>query len=148
MAIQVEVHNRSFLIPEAADPCDFWTSYFKKLKHEVGQENAKMLWLLTWKSNGSTVCTTSPNFNKWMLKNDLDVSTMATRSIADISEIGGNIFGLGKSLTKVLSIGIPIVLVVMLITILVMLRNTTKNADITDLAQLTPVGRTAKLLGK
>ncbi|TGV03637.1 hypothetical protein [Flavivirga rizhaonensis] len=151
MAIQVEVDNRSFLIPEATDPCDFWTSYFKELKREVDQDNAKMLWLLTWKSTGSATCTTSPNFNKWMLKNNLDVSNMATRSIADISEIGGNLFGLGKNLTKVLFIGIPIVLVVVLIVFLVMLRNTTKNADITDLTQLTPIGRlghTAKLLSK
>lgn len=148
MAKQVTIQNTSFLIPEADDPCDFWTSYYAKLKKEVGQDNAKMLWLVTWKTNGSALCTTSPSFNKWLLKNELDVSNMATRSIADISEIGGNIFGLGKSLTKILSIGVPVILTITLILIVVVLRNSAKNADITDLAMLTPAGRATKLLGK
>ena len=34
MAIQVNLDNRIFLIPEVDDPCDFWTSYFGKLKSE------------------------------------------------------------------------------------------------------------------
>ena len=37
MAIQVNIDNRIFLVPEADDPCDFWTSYFAKLKSELGQ---------------------------------------------------------------------------------------------------------------
>ncbi|WP_010178107.1 hypothetical protein [Aquimarina agarilytica] len=148
MAIQINIENRIFLVPEADDPCDFWTSYFTKLKSELGQENAKMIWLITWKSNGSTSCTTSPNFNKWLHKNNLDVSNMATRTIADISEIGGNIFGLGKNLTKILSIGVPVILAVVLVGIIVLLRNTSKNADLSDVAMLTPAGRGLKLLGK
>jgi hypothetical protein len=148
MAIQVNIDNRIFLVPEADDPCDFWTSYYAKLKRELGKENAKMVWLITWKSNGSASCTTSPNFNKWLNQNNLDVSNMATRTIADLSEIGGNLFGLGKNLTKILSIGVPIILAVTLIGIIAMLRNTTKNADVSDLAMLTPAGRGLKLLGK
>lgn len=148
MAIQVNVDNRIFLVPEADDPCDFWTSYYAKLKSELGRENAKMIWLITWKSNGSASCTTSPNFNKWLNQNNLDVSNMATRTIADLSEIGGNLFGLGKNLTKVLSIGVPVILAVVLVGIIVLLRNSAKNADVTDLAMLTPAGRGLKLLGK
>lgn len=148
MAIQINIDNRIFLVPEADDPCDFWTSYFTKLKRELGKENAKMIWLITWKTNGSATCTTSPNFNKWLDKNDLDVSNMATRTIADISEIRGNIFGLGKNLTKVLSIGVPVILAVVLVGIIVLLKNTAKNADLSDVAMLTPAGRGLKLLGK
>lgn len=148
MAIQINIENRIFLVPEADDPCDFWTSYFTKLKSELGQENAKMIWLITWKSNGSASCTTSPNFNKWLHKNNLDVTNMATRTIADLSEIGGNIFGLGKNLTKILSIGVPVILAVVLVGIIVLLRNTSKNADLSDVAMLTPAGRGLKLLGK
>ena len=148
MAIQINIENRIFLVPEADDPCDFWTSYFTKLKSELGQENAKMIWLITWKSNGSSSCTTSPNFNKWLHKNNLDVTNMATRTIADISEIGGNIFGLSKNLTKILSIGVPVILAVVLVGIIVLLRNTSKNADLSDVSMLTPAGRGLKLLGK
>lgn len=148
MAIQVNLDNRIFLIPEADDPCDFWTSYFAKLKSELGKENAKMIWLITWKTNGSATCTTSPNFNKWLQKNNLDVSNMATRTISDLSEIGGNLFGLGKNLTKILSIGVPVILGIVLVGIIVLLRNSTKNADVTDLAMLTPTGRGLKLLSK
>lgn len=148
MAIQVKLDNRIFLIPEVDDPCDFWTSYFAKLKSELGKENAKMIWLITWKTNGSATCTTSPNFNKWLQKNNLDVSNMATRTISDLSEIGGNLFGLGKNLTKILSIGVPVILGIVLVGIIVLLRNSTKNTDITDLAMLTPAGRGLKLLSK
>jgi len=148
MAIQIQVDRHNFLVPESDDPCDFWTSYYKSLKTKLGKQNAKMIWLITWKSNGSLMCTTSPNFNKWLKSNDLDVSNMATRTIADLSEMGGTILGLGKTITKILSIGIPIVLAVVLISILVMLRNSAKNATINDVAMLTPVGRASKLLGK
>jgi hypothetical protein len=148
MAIQINLENRIFLIPEADDPCDLWTSYFAKLKSELGQKNAKMIWLITWKTNGSATCTTSPNFNKWLRQNNLDVSNMATRTIADLSEIGGNIFGLGKNLTKILSIGVPVILAVVLVGIIVLLKNSAKNADLSDLAMLTPAGRGLKLLGK
>ena len=148
MAIQVNLDNRIFLIPEADDPCDFWTSYFTKLRSELGKENAKMIWLITWKTNGSATCTTSPNFNKWLQKNNLDVSNMATRTIADLSEIGGNLFGLGKNLTKILSVGVPIILGVVLVGIIFLLRNSTKNANVTDLTMLTPAGRGLKLLSK
>lgn len=148
MAIQVNLDNRIFLIPEVDDPCDFWTSYFGKLKSELGKENAKMIWLITWKTNGSTACATSPNFNNWLRKNNLDVSNMATRTIADLSEIGGNLFGLGKNLTKILSIGVPVILGIVLVGIIVLLRNSTKNTDVTDLAMLTPAGRGLKLLSK
>lgn len=148
MAIQVTIDNRIFLVPEADDPCDFWTSYFAKLRREIGRENAKMIWLITWKTNGSTACTTSPGFNKWLKKNNLDVSNMATRTIADLSEIGGNLFGLGKSLTKVLSIGVPVILGVVLVGIIILLKNSSKNADVSDIAMLTPAGRGLKLLGK
>ena len=73
---------------------------------------------------------------------------MATRTIADLSEIGGNIFGLGKNLTKVLSIGVPVILAVVLVGVIVLLKNSAKNADVSDLAMLTPAGRGLKLLGK
>jgi len=148
LAIPIEAYKRTFLIPEQDDPCAVWIGYFVKLKKEVGSANAKILWLLTWKSNGSLVCTTNPNFSKWLQKNDLDVSNLATRSISDISEIGGNLFGMGKNITKVLSIGVPVVLGIVLVVLLVLLRNTSKDVTITDLAMLTPMGRGAKLLGK
>lgn len=148
MAIQVNVDNRNFLIPEQGDPCDLWTSYFAKLKTSLGKDNAKMVWLVTWNTNGSALCVANPKFKKWMFSNDLDVSNMATRTMADVSEIGGNLFGLGKSLTKILAIGVPVILAVVLVSIVIMLRNSTKNTKISDLALLTPVGRTAKLLGK
>ncbi|WP_046756638.1 hypothetical protein [Kordia jejudonensis] len=148
MAIQIQVENQIFLVPEADDACDFWTSYYSQLKKKLGTKNAKMIWLVTWKSNGSVFCTTSPTFLRWLKANDLDVSNMATRTVADLSEIGGNILGFGKNMTKILSIGIPIVLIVVLIGIIMVLRNSTKNATLKDLAAFTPAGRTAKLLGK
>ncbi|EDP96537.1 hypothetical protein U8527_10505 [Kordia algicida OT-1] len=148
MAIQIQVEDQVFLIPEAEDTCDFWTSYYRQLKKKLGKHNAKMIWLVTWKSNGSTFCSTSPTFNKWLKTNDLNVSNMATRTIADLSGIGGSILGFGKNMTKILSLGIPILLIVVLIGIVIMLRNSTKNATIKDLAMLTPAGQAAKLLGK
>jgi hypothetical protein len=148
MAIQIQVENQIFLVPEGDDTCDFWTSYYQQLKKKLGKQNAKMIWLVTWKSNGSTFCTTSPTFNKWLKANDLDVSNMATRTISDISEIGGNILGFGKNMTKILSIGIPMLLIVVLIGIVMVLKNSTKNVSVKDLAMVSPVGRGAKLLGK
>lgn len=146
MAIELNIDNHIFLVPEADDPCDFWTSYFAKLKQALGQENAKMIWLVTWKTNGALSCATRPNFNIWLKKNNLDVSNMATRTIADISEIGGHVFGLGKTLTKMLSIGIPVVLAVVFIGIIMLIRNTSQQANLSDMAKLTPMGRGLQVL--
>lgn len=143
MAIEIEVKRRKFLIPESGDPCDMWRAYFTKLKKEVGHENAKMLWLITWSQNGSVSCTTNADFNKFLKRNAIDVSSAGTRAVADISAIGGNILGLGKNLTKVLSIGIPIALVSVLVVILIILFNTAKKTDASDVAMLHPAGRAA-----
>jgi len=148
MAIAIKIEEGHFLLPESNDPCSLWISYYQKLVKEVGKNNARMLWLITWKSNGAISCATNPTFNRWLLKNELDISNMATRTIADLSEIGGNVLGMGKNLTKILSIGIPVVLAVILVSVIVIIRNSSKNVDLEDLAMLTPAGRSLKLLGK
>ncbi|WP_010520473.1 hypothetical protein [Aquimarina agarivorans] len=146
MAIPVTAYNKTFLIPESNDPCEIWVGYFSKLKSEVGSENAKMLWLITWKAKGATSCLTNPSFNNWLIKNKIDVTNMATRTLSDLSEIGGNFLGMGKDITKILSIGIPVVLGSVLIGLIIIFRNTTKNATLTDLAIGTPAGSAVKLL--
>lgn len=148
MALQIQVNNTTFLIPESDDPCTLWVGYFSKLKKELGTENAKMVWLVTWKTNGAMSCLTNPSFNGWLQKNKLDVSNAATRTISDLSEIGGNFLGLGKNITKLLTVGVPVVIGAVIIGFLVLMNNSTKKADLSDLSMLTPVGRGIKLLGK
>lgn len=144
---EITIGKKVFFIPEPGSPCDLWKAYFKKLKSEVGAENAKMLWLVTWGKNGSASCTTNPDFNRWLKKNRIDVSNAATRAVADVSAIGENILGFGKNMTKVLSFGVPILLGGVTIVILIVLFNTAKKADLSDVAALTPAGRAAKLSG-
>ena len=148
MSKALTVNTYSFVIPEKDDPCDLWITYFEGLKKAVGHHHAKTLWLVTWKSNGSTSCTTRPSFTTWMDKQNLDVSNIATRTISDLSEIQGNFFGLGKNLTKVVAIGIPALLIALLIGILVIGKKAVDSTDIEDLKMLTPVGRASKLLIK
>ena len=147
MAVQVTAKNKKFLIPQPGDPCVIWQGYYNSLKKEVGAENARMLWLITWSKNGSSTCTTSAEFNRFLRQHQIDVSSAATRAVADISAMGGNILGLGKTLTKVISIGVPLVLAVALIGIVIMLIKTAGKADAGDLAAITPAGRAAKAGG-
>jgi len=72
------------------------------------------------------------------------VSSAATRAVADVSAIGGNILGLGKNLSKVVSVAVPIVLAGGLLVILIILFNTAKKKDVSDVAAFTPVGRAMK----
>ena len=141
MAFEIQVKNKKFLIPEEHDQRDTWKVYFDKLKAAVGHEYAKMLWLITWEENGSTSFTTNADFNKFLKKNDIDVSNASTRAIADVSAIGGNLLGMGKKMTKVISIAAPIVLSLVLIALLVMIFNTAKKGDISTIAHVHPVGR-------
>lgn len=136
MMKEITIGKQTFFVPDSDSPCELWRSYFDKLKGTVGRENAKTLWLLTWSKNGSLTCTTNANFNNWLKKNDIDISTAATRVVADISQIGGNILGLGKSFTKMLSIGVPIVLGSAMVFILIVLLNTAEKTDVSDLATL------------
>ncbi len=146
MAQSITVQGNTLLVPESADPCPLWISYYDRLKSEVGKDHAKALWLITWKSNASIRCLTDPNFSNWLKRNDLNVSNLATRTLADLSEISGNFLGLSKQMTKVLAIGVPAVLVSLIIGIIWMIRNSADKVDVEDLAMLSPVGRGLKLL--
>ena len=142
-----EIIIQDIIIPTSSSPCDSWRAYFKKLKEKFGAVNARMIWLKTWEVNGSASCTTNANFNKWLKQNDIDVSSAATRAVADISQVGGNILGFGKTMTKAMMIGVPATLGVVVLMILIFLFRVSKEAKITDLAALHPAGRAAKLSG-
>ncbi len=146
MPIPIKIQQKSFVVPESGDPCELWIGYYKQLKKHTGTNNARMLWLVTWKSNGDASCATNPRFHRWLRKNRIDVSNAATRTMADISSIGSNVMGLGKNLSGFLSLGVPITLGFLLIIIGIVLWNTSKKADVTDLAMLSPVGRGASAL--
>ncbi|TPN87126.1 hypothetical protein [Aquimarina algicola] len=141
MPIEINIQNKLFVVPESNDPCLLWVDYFNALKTAVGIANARTIWLVTWKTNGSSSCTTNGDFNRWLKKNKIDVSNAATRAIADASEIGSNFMGLGKNLSKVASIAVPVTLTLLLAVIGMILWNTAKKADVTDLAMLTPMGK-------
>ncbi len=144
---QVKVENKSFYVPDSGSPCELWRAYFNQLKREVGSNNAKIIWLITWDQNGSSSCTTNAAFNRWLQQNDLDVSSMATRTVADVSAIGGNILGLGKNISQLISIGVPVILGGVVVVILILLFKTSKKMELQDLAALTPAGRAAQLAG-
>ncbi|WP_024772900.1 hypothetical protein [Aquimarina macrocephali] len=144
MPIEIDIQNKKFLVPESGDPCELWVTYFNSLQKTVGSTNAKMLWLVTWKSNGNASCTTNSDFNHWLKKNGIDVSSAATRTIADISKMGSNLSGLGKNLTGLLSWGIPLTLGFLLVVIGSILWKSSKQMDIKDVAMRTPIGRSTK----
>lgn len=131
----------NIIIPESDSPCSEWVSYFTKLKRNFGTVNARMLWLYTWKFNGSTSCTTCAEFNSWLKRNKIDVSSAATRAIADISAIGGNVLGFGKNITKMMSIVIPVVSISVILIVLFFLAKQAKSATLNDVAMLHPAGR-------
>lgn len=141
MPIEVHIQNKSFLVPEPDDPCELWVGYFNSLKADLGIHNARTIWLVTWKTNGSSSCTTNGKFNAWLVKNKIDVSSAATRAIADASQIGSNFMGLGKNLSKIASIALPATLTLILVIIGLVLWNTAKKADVTDIADYTPMGK-------
>lgn len=141
MPIGIKIQNTSFVVPESGDPCEIWVNYYNSLKAKLGTANARTIWLVTWKNNGASSCTTNASFNNWLQKNKIDVSSAATRAIADASAIGSNFMGLGKNLSKVASIAIPVTLTLLLSMIALVLWNTAKKTEVGDLAKLTPVGK-------
>ncbi|WP_062062699.1 hypothetical protein [Aquimarina longa] len=144
MPIEITIENKKFIVPEGNDPCELWVGYFNSLKKETGKEKAKMLWLITWKTNHNVSCTTNANFNTWLKENGIDVSNAATRHIADVSKIGSNILGMGKNLSSFLSWGVPAALAFIVLVIGIVLWKSSKDLDAKDLAMLTPIGRGAK----
>ena len=147
MAIAITVTNKQFLIPETGDPCELWRAYFTQLKKELGTENARMIWLITWGKNGNNGCTTNAEFNRFLKQQKIDVSSAATRAVADVTAMGSGLLGLGKNLTNVLSIGVPIALSAILLVIILLLFNTARKSDATDLAMVLPAGKVAKGMG-
>ena len=142
----IRVNNITVIIPDKNSPCDLWRSYFNQLRSLFGISNAKNIWLLTWSKNGQASCTTNPEFNKWLGKEGIDVSNAATKTIADFNAIRNNIFGLGKGITKVISIGVPIVLTIVLIGIIMAIYNSSKKLKVEDVAAAFPQGRAALAL--
>lgn len=141
MPIEIKIQHTAFVVPESGDPCELWVSYYNSLKAALGIHNARTIWLVTWKSNGASSCTTNASFNSWLQKNKIDVSSAATRAIADASAIGSNFMGLGKNLSKVASIAVPVTLTFILGMIGLVLWNTAKKADVGDVAMITPTGK-------
>ncbi len=143
--MQLSIGNQTFIIPDTESPCDAWRVYYDQLKRSVGKTNAQTIWLLTWGQNGSISCTTNADFNDWLKKQGLEVSSATTRLIADLSGIGGNVLGLGKNLTKAMAIGTPILLGGVTLVILILLINMARKGDLRDLAMLHPAGRKAMM---
>lgn len=141
MAIQIEIDNKRFIVPENGDPCELWIGYYNQLQKAVGSSKARMLWLVSWKANGDVSCTTSPSFLSWMQKNRVDVSSAATRAIADATTIGSNFMGLGKNMSKVLAYGVPISLAMALLIVLRVLWNSSLDTSLVDITALTPQGK-------
>jgi hypothetical protein len=137
---QITIEKKIFIIPAAGSPCDEWRVYFEKLREQVGRDNAKIIWLATWSKNGSVSCTTNADFNKFLKKNDIDVSSAATRAIADVSAIGGNILGLGKTMSKMLAIAVPVITGSIVIVVIMLLMKAAKKGDVVDLALLASGG--------
>jgi hypothetical protein len=137
---EVSVDQKVFVIPDSGSPCDQWINYFIQLKKEVGSNNAKTIWLVTWSKNGTLSCTTNADFNKFIKRNDIDVSIAATRAIADFSEIGGNILGMGKTLSKLFAIGVPLLLGSVFAVVILLLIKAAKKTDAIDLALLATGG--------
>lgn len=143
---ELTINNKVFIIPDQGSPCDAWKVYFGKLKDQIGKDNARTVWLLTWSKNGSLSCTTNEDFNRFLKKNEIDVSSAATRAIADVTAIGGNILGLGKALSNVMAIGAPILFGSIIIIVIMLLVRATKNADVVDLALLATGGTGAAVV--
>jgi len=146
MSKLINIDGIALVIPEKDDPCDLWIAYFERLQKFVGKAQAKTLWLITWKSNGKTSCTTRPSFNSWLSKQGLDVSNLATRTVADLSAIQGNLFGLGKNLTKVLAIGVPLILIALLLGVFMVGKKVVSDVELDDLPSLAPLSKAQKLL--
>lgn len=138
---------QDMIIPEKSSECSEWISYYKRLEKKFGAENAKTIWLKTWQVNGSVAsCTTRPDFNAFFKKHDIDVTNMATAAVASVADMGGSLMGLGKTFTKMLVYGVPIVITLVVGAVVYAVVKVAGNATPKDVASLTPQGRAAQLL--
>lgn len=138
---------QDMIIPEKRSECSEWISYYKRLDKKFGAENAKTIWLKTWQVNGSVAsCTTRPDFNAFFKKRDIDVTNMATAAVASVADMGGSLMGLGKTFTKMLVYGVPIVITLVIGAVVYSVVKVASNATPKDVASLTPQGRAAELI--
>ena len=141
----IRVINQTLLVPESGSPCEAWKTYFDQLKSMVGTDYARQLWLYTWDFEGASACTSDPHFSKWLLKHDLDVTNVATRALADFSEVGSNVLGLGKTLTGMTRYAVPALLILTLLLVVYLVPKLSKSESLSQMAMLTPYGRGAAM---
>ena len=145
----IQLANDTFIVPGKQSPCNAWQHYYNQLKKAFGKQFAASAWLMTWQKNGSQFCTTDAAFNKWLAANKIDVSTAATRAVADLSDIGSNILGTGKSLSGVVA-ALPKILlfggVSLLLLFIYLVFNSIKNQQfsLSDIGSLHPTALIAK----
>ena len=145
----IQVAQTNYIIPGKDSPCNAWQHYYSQLRKAFGKQFAASAWLLTWQKNGSQLCTTDAAFNKWLVSNQIDVSTTATRAVADLSDIGSNILGTGKSLSSVVS-ALPKILlfggISVLLLFIYLVFNSIKNQQLSlsDIAGIHPTTLLAK----
>ena len=140
---RITAGRHTLIIPEKGSSCSLWESYYEELKQVTGKKNAKVLWLVTWKENGSSACLVKSGFVAWLNSHDLDVTNAATNAIADLSDIGDNLLGLGKGLTRLIRTGAPVALAIATVLMLFTAFRTAKSIDLTALA----TGKQLKRLG-
>lgn len=135
----------NIVVPGEGAPCDTWKEYYRNLKARFGRGNARTIWLLTWKRTGSASCTTNEDFNRFIKKHEIDVSSAATRAVADTAQIGENILGLGKNVSGALKLLVPVVLIGGVAVALYLAIKVAKNAQVEDLAMAVPQARMARM---
>lgn len=137
-------HIHHIPIPAAGAACQVWRDYYRLLSGRFGALHARQLWLFTWKHRGQGTCTSDPAFRRWLEKQQLDVGSTASGFVADISQIGKNFMGLGKNMSRVLSIGLPVTLGLTGLALVYLLYHAAKRPDL--IAGLHPAGRSAAVL--
>ncbi len=136
-------------VPDGNWNCSQWINYHKELKDSFGKGNANTIWLYSWQKLGQEGilsslignCAQDPDFNNYFDKQGINVGNALDESVASISQIGNNIFGLGEMATKVIMYGVPVVLIMILVPVSMFLFRAGKSASVSDVASFTPVGR-------
>tara|TARA_Y100000034_G_scaffold123044_1_gene169309 strand:- start:182 stop:613 length:432 start_codon:yes stop_codon:yes gene_type:complete len=136
------------IIPQNDSPCSQWIGYHRNLKRKFGKASANAIWLQTWKYEGATGCTADPEFNQYLEKYDIDVSSEITAAVAGMKNIGNEFFGVVGMYGNVIKYGVPIMIAIVAVPVALLLIRIAlgKPTGAETVAKFVPAGRVAGLL--
>ena len=113
-------------IPSKSSTADIWMSWYKALKSDLGEDDAKVLFKSVWDARGSDDANT-PELRDFLAKYGITVKMGAKEAILDAISSPFEFFNFAKDIGKTMIYGWMVFIFLIMAVVIYFLFNASKN---------------------